>query len=93
MELFMFLPRLFLSKPSRGGLIPKGRLKERVTKFCAGEWIPLLEASMEDALVGRSAQAKKGSESSWVGAVGRALKCTSSVGGCSGDEERRGSPL
>ena len=26
--------------------MPKGRLTERVTKFCAGEWIPLLEASM-----------------------------------------------
>ena len=47
------------TEPSRGGLIPKGTLKERVTKFCAGEWIPLLEASMEDAMVGRSAQAKR----------------------------------
>ena len=44
---------------SRGGLMPKGRLKERVTKFCAGELIPLLEASMEGAMVGRSAQAKR----------------------------------
>ena len=59
MEIVHASPRLLLSKPSRGGLIPKGRLKERVTKFCAGEWIPLLEASMEDALVGRSAQAKR----------------------------------
>ena len=55
-KLCMLLRRLLLSKPSRKGLI---RLKERVTKFCAGVWIPLLEASMEDALVGRSAQAKR----------------------------------
>ena len=58
-KLFMFLPRLFLSKPSRGGLIRKGKIEGTMTKFCAGEWIPLLEASMEDALVGRSAQAKR----------------------------------
>ena len=28
-KLFMLLTKLFLSKPSRGGLIPKGRQKER----------------------------------------------------------------
>ena len=40
-KLLCFSPDCF-SKLSRGGLIPKGRLKERVTKFCAGEWILLL---------------------------------------------------
>ena len=58
-KLFMLLPRLLLSRQPRGGLVPKGRLKERVQKFCAGEWISLLEASLDGALAGQSAQAKR----------------------------------
>ena len=51
-KLFMLLPRLLLYKPSRGGLILKGRLKERVTMFCAGEWIPLF-GSVDGGRFGR----------------------------------------
>ena len=57
-KLFMLLPRLLLFRPPRGGLVPKGGLKKRVQKFCAGEWISLFEASMDGALAGQSAQAK-----------------------------------
>ena len=75
--------------------MPKGRLKERVTKFCASEWISLLEASMDGALAGRSAQAKRrrcqkdsgaqGSERVWgLAQLGEFSACMSSAGRCTG---------
>ena len=36
--------------------MPKGRLKERMAKFCAGEWTALLEACLDAAVAGASAQ-------------------------------------
>ena len=34
----MLIPRLPLTRPPRGGLVPQERLKERVARFNAGEW-------------------------------------------------------
>ena len=32
-KLFLLLPRLILSRPPRGGVIPRGRLQERMARF------------------------------------------------------------
>ena len=46
-KLLMLIPRLLLTRPPRGGLVPQERLKERVARFNAEEWVPLLELSLE----------------------------------------------
>ena len=35
-KLFLLLPRMLLSRPPRGGLVPKARLRERVDRFGQG---------------------------------------------------------
>ena len=55
----MLLPRIILHRHPRAGLVPEGRLKERVAKFCVGEWAALLEASLDAAVAGASAQARR----------------------------------
>ena len=37
-KLFLLLPRMILWKPSRGGLVPKGKLQERFAAFARGDW-------------------------------------------------------
>ena len=44
-KLFMLLPRLLLFRPSRGGMVPKKKLEERVSCFNDGSWLRLLEES------------------------------------------------
>ena len=46
-ELFIFLPRLLLHKPARGGKVPKKKLLERLTQFAEGRWLNLLRESVE----------------------------------------------
>ena len=46
-KLFLLLPRMFLFRPPRGGLLPKSQLLERVSQFHRGSWINLLVASQE----------------------------------------------
>ena len=41
-KLFLLLPRMFLFRPPRGGLLPKSRLLDRVSQFHRGSWINLL---------------------------------------------------
>ena len=53
------LPRLLLARPPRGGLVPQGRLKERVARFSAGEWVPLLEMSLECSMQGNVASRRR----------------------------------
>ena len=43
-KLFMFLPRLLLHGPARGGMVPRKKL-ERVSCFQEGMWLRLLEES------------------------------------------------
>ena len=54
-KLFLLLPRLLLHKPPRGGLVPKKQLQHRFEVFSQGDWVSLLNASMEHAT--RAAQA------------------------------------
>ena len=44
-KLFMLLPRIFLFRPPRGGLVPKATFKARFEKFAAGGWTSLLRES------------------------------------------------
>ena len=46
-KLFIFLPRLLLHKPARGGKVPKKMLLERFTQFAEGRWLNLLRESVE----------------------------------------------
>ena len=48
-KLFLLLPRMLLWKPSRGGLVPKGKLQERFAAFARGDWGSLLSQSEEAA--------------------------------------------
>ena len=48
MKLFLLFPRVLLWKPSRLGLVPKGKLQERFA-FARGEWGSLLSQSVEAA--------------------------------------------
>ena len=58
-KLFLLLPRMLLSRPPRGGLIPRQRLEERLATFNAGEWVQLLESPMEAAMLGAQANSRK----------------------------------
>ena len=55
-KLFMLLPRMLLCRPPRGGLIPRKRLEER---FNAGDWVNLIEFSLECGMQGVVAQSRK----------------------------------
>ena len=58
-KLFMLLPRMLLCRPPRGGLIPRKRLEERLAAFNAGDWVTLIEFSLECAMQGAVAQSRK----------------------------------
>ena len=58
-KLLMLIPRLLLTRPPRGGLVPQERLKERVARFNAGEWVPLLESSLECSMQGSVARSRR----------------------------------
>ena len=46
-KLFMLLPRMLLSRPPRGGQVPKKFLEERFQMFSVGRWAELVRASLE----------------------------------------------
>ena len=58
-KLLMLMPRLLLARPPRGGLVPQGRLKERVARFSGGGWVPLLEMSLECSMQGNVASRRR----------------------------------
>ena len=58
-KLFMLLPRMLLCRPPRGGLIPRKRLEERLAAFNAGDWVNLIEFSLECAMQGAVAQSRR----------------------------------
>ena len=45
-KLFLMLPRMLLSRPPRGGEVPKKKLQDRFAAFARGEWAQLVEASL-----------------------------------------------
>ena len=51
-KLFMFLPRMLLFRPRRGGLVPRKHLEEGVRFFQEGQWLQLLEQSQANDLQG-----------------------------------------
>ena len=58
-KLFFLLPRLLLFRPPRGGLVPKARLQERVSMFSAGDWLTLLDTSLEASVTGTTARCRR----------------------------------
>ena len=58
-KLFMLLPRMLLCRPPRGGLIPRKRLEERLAAFNVGDWVNLIEFSLECGMQGAVAQSRK----------------------------------
>ena len=46
-KFFFFLPRMLLSRPCRGGLVPRRKLETRFQKFFAGDWAGLVADSEE----------------------------------------------
>ena len=58
-KLFLLLPRMFLSRPPRGGLVPKTRLMERVSLFHNGQWCDLVERSAVDVEMAHLAACRK----------------------------------
>ena len=58
-KLFFLLPRMLLSRPSRGGLIPRRTLEERLEQFNNGEWVSMVEESLDCALKGVAMGARK----------------------------------
>ena len=58
-KLLMLIPRLLFARPPRGRLMPQGRLKERVARFSAREWVPLLEMSLECSMQGNVASRRR----------------------------------
>ena len=54
-RLFLLLPRMLLSRPHRGGRVPRKQLQERFQKFSAGQWAELIEASGSMSMRGSQA--------------------------------------
>ena len=76
-KLFLLLPRTFLSRPPRGGLVPKTRLLERVSLFHNGQWCDLVERSAVDAETAHFAACRKRrrAKSEVEQRASRALRC------------------
>ena len=53
------IPRLLLWRPPRGGLVPRGRLQEQLRQISAGNWVSMLERTLEAALQGKEAQCRR----------------------------------
>ena len=45
--------RLLFWRHPRGGLVPRGRLQEQLRQFSAGNWVSMLERSLEAAVQGQ----------------------------------------
>ena len=48
-KLFLFLPRMLLSRPPRGGLVSQEKLRKRLEMFASGRWEGLLRECEEGA--------------------------------------------
>ena len=58
-KLFFLLPRMLLTRPSRGGKISPAKLEEKIARFTDGRWIDLVEESAEACAVARTAVVRK----------------------------------
>ena len=68
---------MFLSRPPRGGLVPKTRLMERVSLFHNGQWSDSVERSAVDAETAHLAASRKRrrAKSGMEHRASRALRC------------------
>ena len=44
-KMFLLLPRMLLHRPTRGGMVPKQKLVERLSMFQSGQWSQFVEIS------------------------------------------------
>ena len=58
-KLFMLLPRMLLSRPPRGGQVPKRQLEERFSMFSAGQWAELVRNSLATSATGSQAAIRR----------------------------------
>ena len=58
-KLFLLPPRMLLSRPPRGGRVPRKQLEERFQKFSAGQWAELIEASASLSTRGSEAAVRR----------------------------------
>ena len=78
-KLFLLLPRMFLSRPPRGGLVPKTRLMERVSLFHNGQWCDLdgeLSGGIQSTVSARDCASVCGSPHAWWYRWRRMMACT-----------------
>ena len=61
-KLFLLIPRMLLSRPPRGGLIPRNKLESRLAAFAADHWIELINASGEMSWKAKGGHGSKKSE-------------------------------
>ena len=58
-KLFFLLPRMLLSRPCRGGLVPRKKLETRFQKFFAGDWLDLISDAESVSRQALSARVRK----------------------------------
>ena len=58
-KLFLFVPRMLLTRPPRGGAVSKAKLVERCDAFARGEWLLLVKASRADVQSSSTATSRR----------------------------------
>ena len=75
-KLFFLLPRMLLSRPCRGGLVPRKKLETRFQKFFAGDWLDLIYDAESVSRQALSARVRKRRRPRPDGIAARAEKLT-----------------
>ena len=57
--IFLLIAEDLVAQTSRGGLVPKAQLQERVDKFLQGHWVQLQETSLELSVQGATASCRR----------------------------------
>ena len=73
-KLFFLHPRMSLSRPCRGGLVPRKKLETRFQKFFAGEWLPLIADRVSVSSHASTARVRKRRRQHFDGRAMRAKK-------------------
>ena len=64
-KLFFLLPRMLLSRPCRGGLVPRKKLETRFQKFFVGDWLDWNSAECLEAGFVGTRQEEEAALSRW----------------------------
>ena len=75
-KLFFFLPRVLLSRPCRGVLVPRKKLETRFQKFFAGDWLELISDAESVSTQALSARVRKRRRQCPDGSAARAERLT-----------------